>query len=87
MFTETAQALIMILGAGTVSVMGIIEIGGLGNLYSKYMAAVPSSVPPNMTACSQPKDDSFLMMRSLSDNDLPWLGFLLGQTPASIWYW
>lgn len=87
MFTETAQALIMILGAGTVSVMGLIEIGGFGNLYSKYMQAVPSKVPPNMTQCAQPKNDSFLMLRSLSDHDLPWLGFLMGQTPASIWYW
>ena len=26
------------------------------------------------------------MLRPLSDPDMPWLGFIMGQTPASIWY-
>lgn len=86
-YTETAQSLIMIIGSGTVAIKGLIEIGGFDNLYSKYMAAIPSIIPANMSECARPKDDSFLMLRSLDDPDMPWLGFLLGQTPASIWYW
>jgi len=27
------------------------------------------------------------MLRSVDDDYMPWLGFLLGQTPGSIWYW
>lgn len=87
MYTETAQSLIMILGSGTVAVMGIIEIGGFGQLFPKYMAATPSVIPANLTECASPKEDSFLMLRPLDDPDMPWLGFILGQTPASIWYW
>ena len=85
MYTETAQSLIMIIGSGTLAVMGLIEIGGFSQLYEKYMQAIPESIPDNMTECAQPKEDSFLMLRPLNDPDMPWLGFILGQTPASIW--
>ena len=27
------------------------------------------------------------MLKHVDDPDMPWLGFLLGQTPSSIWYW
>ena len=27
------------------------------------------------------------MLRGVSDPEMPWLGFVLGQTPATIWYW
>ena len=27
------------------------------------------------------------MLRGVADTEMPWLGFFLGQTPASIWYW
>ncbi|KAI2809155.1 Sodium/myo-inositol cotransporter [Blomia tropicalis] len=83
----TAQSLIMIIGSGTVAIKALIEIGGFGNLFEKYMAAIPNPIPANLTQCAMPKEDSFLMLRSLSDPDMPWLGFILGQTPASIWYW
>lgn len=47
---------------------------------------------PNLTyseSCQRhlsPKPDSLKILRSPMDPDLPWPGFLLGQTPASIWY-
>ncbi|TNN15985.1 Sodium/myo-inositol cotransporter [Schistosoma japonicum] len=37
--------------------------------------------------CSLPSPNAFILLRGISDPDMPWLGFLLGQTPASIWYW
>lgn len=87
MYTETAQSLIMIIGSGTLSVMGLVKIGGLSQLYPKYMASIPQPIPtsPNMTECALPKENSFLLLRSLDDSDMPWLGFIMGQTPASIW--
>lgn len=27
------------------------------------------------------------MLRNAGDNEYPWAGFLLGYTPASMWYW
>lgn len=47
---------------------------------------------PNLTysqSCDHhinPKPDSLKILRGPRDPDLPWPGFLLGQTPASIWY-
>lgn len=46
---------------------------------------------PNLTyyeSCDhhlQPKPHSLKLLRGVRDPDLPWLGFILGQTPASIW--
>lgn len=86
MYTETAQSVIMIIGSGTVAVLSLREIGGIQNLYTKYMNAIPSSIPfPNLTECATPKPASFQLLRSLDDTEMPWLGFILGQTPASIW--
>lgn len=46
---------------------------------------------PNLTyseSCHfHPKPDALKVLRGPTDPDLPWPGFLLGQTPASIWYW
>ncbi|KAJ0062510.1 hypothetical protein NL108_014982 [Boleophthalmus pectinirostris] len=35
----------------------------------------------------RPKPAALKILRGASDPDLPWPGFLLGQTPASLWYW
>ncbi|CAH8530584.1 unnamed protein product [Heterobilharzia americana] len=43
-------------------------------------------VPSNLK-CSLPSSKAFTLLREIDDPDMPWLGFLLGQTPASIWYW
>ncbi|VDN09404.1 unnamed protein product [Dibothriocephalus latus] len=45
---------------------------------------------PNVSSeftCRLPSAKAFVMLRDVSDSEMPWLGFLLGQTPASIWYW
>ncbi|CAH8508098.1 unnamed protein product [Heterobilharzia americana] len=38
-------------------------------------------------SCSLPSPKAFKLLREINDPDMPWLGFLLGQTPSSIWYW
>ena len=40
---------------------------------------------PGNTTCGFPTDDAWKVLREPSNSDLPWPGFLLGQTPASIW--
>lgn len=87
MWTETAQSVIMIFGSGTLTILALNKIGGFRNLYKEYMKAVPSIIPANLTECAVPKPNSFLLLRSINDPDMPWLGFILGQTTASIWYW
>ena len=41
---------------------------------------------PN-TTCHLPDKNAFRMLREADDDYMPWAGFLLGQTPGSIWYW
>ncbi|XP_054161738.1 sodium/myo-inositol cotransporter-like [Oppia nitens] len=86
-YTDTFQCLVMIVGASVVAIKGLIEVGGFWELKDKYMKAIPSTIPSHKMGCAVPKENSFQMLRSLDDPDMPWLGFILGQTPASIWYW
>ncbi|CAH8489796.1 unnamed protein product [Schistosoma turkestanicum] len=56
------------------------------NSTSLTQLASSPNVPPSL-GCSLPSSNAFVLLRGIDDPDMPWLGFLLGQTPASIWYW
>lgn len=94
-YTDTLQAVLMIFGALTLTVISLIKVGGLEGLRVKYMEAVPNVTAilanSNFTYTNScrihPKPDSLKLLRGPLDEDIPWPGFLLGQTPASIWYW
>lgn len=64
------------------------KVGGIGGLFEKYHLAIPNTTlaNPNNT-CGYPREDAWIMLRDPVNSDIPWPGFLLGQTPASIWYW
>ncbi|KAK8748475.1 hypothetical protein OTU49_016167 [Cherax quadricarinatus] len=85
-YTDTLQFFIMIIGALVVMSKAFHEVGGYEALQYKYMRAVPKLRPENST-CGIPRADSWVMLRDPVTSDLPWPAFLLGQTPASIWYW
>lgn len=91
-YIDFLQSIIMVVGGLTLMGYSFAAIGGLANLYPLYMnssAEYISTLPANSSIieCAKPKENSFQMLRGLSDTELPWLGFFLGQTPASIWYW
>ncbi|KAF8565729.1 hypothetical protein P879_09913 [Paragonimus westermani] len=56
------------------------------NITSRTELAAYSGVDPSL-GCSLPSPKAFRLLREVDDPDMPWLGFILGQTPASIWYW
>ncbi|CAF1087683.1 unnamed protein product [Adineta ricciae] len=99
MYTDTIQAVIMIFGGFFLMILSYKEIGGIPELYRRYLNAMPSvnvegnftSIWSNQTSlvstCGKPTMKSFQMLRSVSDPDMPWLGFFLGHTPNTIWYW
>ena len=64
---------------------GFDRVGGYTGLREKYMNAVPNEVLLGNTTCGIPRPDSFQLMREAVHSDLPWPGFLLGQTTVSIW--
>ncbi|TNN53524.1 Sodium/myo-inositol cotransporter [Liparis tanakae] len=95
LYTDSLQAVLMIGGALTLSILSLIKVGGLEGVRTKYMLAVPN-VTAIMAAGNfsyspscriDPKPNSLRVLRGPLDEDVPWPGFLLGQTPSSIWYW
>ncbi|KAM4560604.1 sodium/myo-inositol cotransporter [Fundulus diaphanus] len=95
LYTDALQAVLMIGGALTLTIMSLIKVGGLEGVRTKYMQAIPNvtaiMAAGNYTyspSCRiEPKPNSLRILRGPLDEDIPWPGFLLGQTPASIWYW
>ncbi|CAF1327501.1 unnamed protein product [Rotaria sordida] len=103
MYTDTIQAIIMIFGGFVLMILSYKEIGGISNLYRRYLNAMPTvqddgqygnitNIWLNQTnlttsTCGKPTMKSFQMLRSITDSDMPWLGFFLGHTPNTIWYW
>lgn len=95
MYTDSLQALLMIGGALSLTVISLLKVGGLDGVRTKYMQTVPNvsaimasgnfSYSPSCRI--EPKPNSLSILRGPLDEDIPWPGFLLGQTPASIWYW
>ncbi|MBN3298279.1 SC5A3 protein, partial [Amia calva] len=94
-YTDTLQAFLMISGAFILMVISLVEVGGLEGVREKYMQATPNvteiQIQYNLTYTNScrihPKPHSLKLLRDPMDEDIPWPGFLLGQTPASIWYW
>lgn len=96
-YTDTLQAVLMIGGALTLTIISLVKVGGLEGVREKYMEAVPNvtAILANSNFSFQytnscrihPKPDSLKLLRGPFDEDIPWPGFLLGQTPSSIWYW
>lgn len=95
LYTDALQAVLMIGGALTLTIMSLIKVGGLEGVRTKYMQAIPNVsaiiATGNYTyspSCQiEPKPNSLSILRGPLDEDIPWPGFILGQTPASIWYW
>lgn len=95
LYTDALQAVLMIGGALTLTIISLVKVGGLEGVRNKYMQAVPNvsaiTASGNYTyspSCHiHPKNDSLRILRGPLDEDIPWPGFILGQTPASIWYW
>ncbi|MCL4135563.1 UNVERIFIED_CONTAM: hypothetical protein GTU68_016626 [Idotea baltica] len=87
-YTDTLQFFIMIFGSTAVAVRAFIAVGGYQTLLTEYITAIPDLLVPN-TTCGIPRADSWVMLRGANplESDMPWPGFLLGQTPSSIWYW
>ncbi|XP_048459003.1 sodium/myo-inositol cotransporter-like, partial [Rhincodon typus] len=94
-YTDALQAILMIGGALTLMVVGMVKVGGFEELKRRYMLASPNvtsvlasfNLSSTNTCCIHPKDDALKMLREPTDEDIPWPGFLFGQTPVSAWYW
>ena len=72
-YTETLQAIVLVVGAATLTFMGLSAAGG----WESIVATVNTEVRP----------DYMNMWRSMDDNDYPWHWLVLSSTIVGIWYW
>ena len=94
MWTDTVQTFIMLIAALIMAVISYREIGGVKNIQTLYMNAIPSVLPndtklyndSSLNICGLPREDSFNMFRNAKNADLPWPG-LVGAFLNSFWYW
>ena len=71
LYTDTAQAVILIAGSFFITLFGLSKLGGWGEL----------------VAVCKANSDAFALWRPMSDPDFPWLGILIASPVVGIWYW
>ncbi len=71
LYTDSAQALVLILGSAAITWFGLEQLGGWGELRSFAAANVAD----------------YALWRPLSDPEFPWLGILVASPIVGIWYW
>lgn len=70
-YTDTAQAMILLLGSLVMTAIGLSKLGGWG----EFQSIVATNA------------DQFALWRSADDPNFPWLGILIGSPIVGIWYW
>ncbi len=71
LFTDTAQAFILIIGSGIITMIGLGKLGGWSELQSFAAENV----------------EAYALWRPWDDPDFPWLGILMASPIIGIWYW
>src|SRR5690606_25931617 len=70
-YTEVAQTGLLLFGSLFITIFGLGQLGGWGELKATLSANA----------------DQFALWRPLSDPDFPWLGIMIASPVVGIWYW
>lgn len=71
LYTDSAQAIILLIGSVAITWIGLDRLGGWGELQTFASTSVAD----------------YALWRPLSDPDFPWLGILIASPIVGIWYW
>lgn len=71
LFTDAAQAFILLIGSALITLIGLNRLGGWGELQSFASSNVAD----------------FALWRPMDDPNFPWLGILMASPIIGIWYW
>jgi SSS family solute:Na+ symporter len=71
LFTDTAQAFILLIGSALITWIGLGKLGGWGELQ----------------AFAQTNVADYALWRPMDDPNFPWLGILMASPIVGIWYW
>ena len=89
-YTDTFQTIIFIIGSAMVTVFGLIELGGWGELRascgSEMFNLWKPLVPAGMEAAWEPVKESGRIAWYFNDH-FPWLGMLFCAPIVGLWYW
>ncbi|QEG22422.1 sodium:solute symporter [Mariniblastus fucicola] len=77
LFTDTAQAFILIIGSALITWIGLGKLGATGDLSG--WAELQSFAKTNVA--------EYALWHPLSDPEFPWLGILMASPIIGIWYW
>ncbi|MFC2137151.1 sodium:solute symporter [Bacteroidota bacterium] len=77
LYTSVLQTPILLLGSIAVLVLGLMKIGGWGEMMEVVRATPANDFGDNMAS----------LIRSKNDADFPWTGVLLGSAIIGFWYW
>jgi len=89
-WTDAFQAIILLLGAATLTLIGLATLGGWeGGLLT---GSIPNSNDlangwETLRQTVSANKDSFSLWRPWDDPDFPWIGVLFGAPIVGIWYW
>ncbi|XP_046380592.2 sodium/glucose cotransporter 4-like [Haliotis rufescens] len=86
-WTDALQTVIMVFGSLWLVVAGFLNVGGMDELFEKYMHSVPNVTTCGNTTSGFPRADSLHIFRDPIDGDIPWPGAILGLTPMAILAW
>lgn len=71
LYTDSAQAVVLLIGSAAITYFGLERLGGWGELQTFTRENVAQ----------------YALWRPLSDPDFPWLGILIASPIVGIWYW
>ncbi|KAL3879059.1 hypothetical protein ACJMK2_031373, partial [Sinanodonta woodiana] len=88
-YTDTLQAVVLIIGAIVVTSLSFIKVGGWNAMEVKYMASAAnySLYNPTFYKCGMPREDALHIFRDPSTGDIPWPGAVFGLTTLGIFVW
>jgi solute:Na+ symporter, SSS family len=77
LYTSVLQTPILLIGSIAVLVIGLIKVGGWGEMMEVVRATPANDFGDSMAS----------LIRSKHDADFPWTGVLLGSAIIGFWYW
>lgn len=79
-YTDMVQAFILLLGTAVISIFGLYQLGGWGEMIETISVAAQTEGNP-------PVDRFFNLWRPMEDTEYPWTGMLFGAPILGVWYW
>lgn len=79
-YTDMMQAIVLLVGTTAITLFGLYQLGGWGEMIQTIQLASENSANPSA-------DRFFNLWRPMDDTEYPWTGMLFGAPILGVWYW